>query len=370
MKRSYKYRIYPSRKQVRLLRRAIELHRRLYNAALEHRILAWKTHKQSISCYDQGYELKEIRKEDKDFAWCNHNALQRTLRRLDKAYQSFFRRCKSGEKPGFPKFKGREFFNSIEYTYNNGIRLKDGRLYVQEVGPIRIFMHRSIPEESKIKTAIIKLERPNRWYVVLSLELPDSQIPVRDEPRVGIDMGLEYFCVLSTGELIENPRWYKDAQKDLGILQKRRARCKRGSKQYRELSGQITRWHQRVANKRHDFHNQLSTRLVREFGTIAVENLNIKGLVGSFVGKSVADVGWGQFLHMLEYKSAEHGTGFVKVNARNTSQLCSACGRVVEKTLSVREHNCPKCGYVAHRDVNAAQVILQRGLDLLDRQAA
>jgi putative transposase len=370
MRRGYKYRIYPNRKQVRLLHKAIGLHRQLYNAALEHRILAWKNHKQSISCYAQANELKEIRKEDVSFAWCNHNALNRTLRRLDKAYQSFFRRCKNGEKPGFPKFKGGEFFSSIEYTYNNGIRLKNGKLYVQEVGLIRIFMHRPIPEDAKIKAATIKFEKPNRWYVVFSLELPSPEISIRNEPRIGIDMGLEYFCALSTGELIKNPRWFGETEKGLGVLQKRKARCKRGSKQHGELSRQITRLHQRTANKRHDFHNQLSTQLVRDFSFIAVENLNIAGLARSHVSKSMGDVGWGQFLHMLEYKSEEHGTRFVKVDARNTSQECSACGRIVQKSLSVREHNCPKYGYVAHRDVNAAQVILQRGTDLLDRQAA
>lgn len=364
MLRNYKYRIYPSRKQAQSLRRVFEMHRRLYNAALEHRIFAWRDHKQTVNSYVQGLELKEIRRQDDDFAWCNHNALKRTLRRLDKAYQAFFRRIKNGsEKSGFPKFKSRRNFNSIEYTYDNGLRLVDGRIYIQEVGPVRMFQHRAIPEGAKIKAATVKHEGANRWYVVFALEMQDTNASFRSVPQAGIDMGLEYFCALSTGELVENPRWFREVEKKLGVLQKRRARCEKGSKRYRILSRQISSLYYRTANKRHDFHNQLSTRLVQEFGLIAVEDLNIRGLAKSHVSKSITDAGWAQFLSMLEYKSEEHGAKFIKVNARNTSQICAGCGCIVKKDLSVREHNCPECGYATHRDVNAAQIILMRGLE-------
>lgn len=372
MKRSYKYRIYPSRKQAKLLNEMLGIHRGIYNDALHHRIMVWRQHRVSIGLYNQTYELKAIRALEPNVAWCNYNSLNRTLRRLDKAYKAFFRRIKSGEKKvGFPRFKGYRFFNSIEYTYDNGIRLKgDNRLYIQNIGLIRLFYHRPIPDDARIKVAVIKRDNLGKWSVVLQIELPDPQLAMRRDPAVGIDMGLEVFCALSTGELIDNPRWFRQAEEKLAVLQKRRARCKRGSRQYCTLSKQISRLHQRTANQRHDFHNQLSTRLIREFGTVAVEKLNIKGLAKSHVSKSIGDAGWGQFLAMLEYKALEHGSQFAKVNARNTSQLCSACGCIVKKSLSVREHNCPECGYIANRDVNAARVILSRGLNLLDRQAA
>ena len=183
-------------------------------------------------------------------------------------------------------------------------------------------------------------------------------------------MGLEVFCALSTGELIPNPRWRRDSEIKLGVLSKRQARCKQGSKRYRALARQITNLHRKTRNQRHDFQNQLSTRLVREFGLIAVEKLNIRGLAKSHVRKSIGDAAWGQFLAMLEYKAAEHGTQFCRVSARNTSQLCSACGCIVKKALNIRQHACPECGYTANRDVNAAKVILERATNLLDRQAA
>lgn len=371
MKRSYKYRIYPHRKQIRLLDKMLWIHRGIYNDALRHRITCWKQYRKSIGLYDQTYDLRLIRQDEPDVAWCNYNALNRTLRRLDKAYQAFFRRIREGKKKkeiGFPKFKGRRFFNSIEYSYNNGIRLKDGRLYIQNIGFIRIFYHRPIPGYMKIKAAIVKREGL-RWFVILQIEGPKQQLAVKMHPAIGIDMGLEVFCALSNGELIENPRWFRQSEEALAAFQKRQARCKRGSKQYRNLSRQITNLHRKIRNRRHDFHNQLSTRLVSEFGLIAIEDLNIKGLAKSIVSKSIGDAGWGQFLQMLSYKAREHGSLLVKVNARNTSQLCSACGCVVKKDLSVRVHNCPECGYTANRDVNAARVILNRA-NLPDRQAA
>lgn len=363
MQRSYKYRIYPNRKQVRTLDSVLWAHRKLYNAALQHRIWAWRDRRLTVNSYSQGLELKDIRKHDDDFTRCNANALKRTLRRLDKAYNNFFRRIKQRQEPGFPKYKGRAFFASIEYTYNNGVRLKGDRVYIQEVGEMRMFYHRPIPDDAQIKAVTIKREGTNRWYAIFALDVGDTNGPMRDGPAVGLDMGLEYFCALSTGELIPNPRWFRTDEQRLGILQKRRARCKRGSRRYRELSRQIKGLHSRIANKRHDFHNQLSTRLVREFGLIAVEDLNIKGLARSHVSKSMSDAGWGQFLRMLEYKAEEHGSKFYKVNARNTSQVCSECGCIVKKDLSVREHNCPECGYMAHRDVNAARAVLARATE-------
>lgn len=370
MKRSYKYRIYPNRKQARLLDKMLWIHRGIYNDALRHRITCWKRGK-SIGLYDQTYDLKLIRQDEPDVAWCNYNALHRTLRRLDKAYQAFFRRIRGGKRKGevgFPKFKGRRFFNSIEYTYDNGIRLKGDRLYIQNIGLIRMFYHRPILDDAKIKAAVVT-RRGLKWFVCLQVETPDPQLAVDLYPAIGIDMGLEVFCALSNGELVGNPRWLRQSEETLAVLQKRRARCKRGSKRYRELSCKITGLHSSVRNKRHDFHNQLSTRLVRGFGLIAIEDLNIKGLAKSHVSKSIGDAGWGQFLQMLAYKAQEHGSRLVKVNARNTSQLCSSCGCVVKKGLSVRVHNCPECGYTANRDVNAARVILSRA-NLLDRQAA
>jgi len=224
-----------------------------------------------------------------------------------------------------------------------------------------MFMHREIPADGVIKMAILKQDKLDNWFVIFQVELPDPAIPIRHLPEVGIDMGLEHFATLSTGEQLENPRWFRHAEDELGILQKKRARCRSGSNHYRELTCQIRRLHQRIANKRRDFHHQICASLVQRYGWIAIEDLNIKGLFRSRTSKSMGDAGWSQFLQMLEYKAAWAGTSVIKVKANGTSQECSRCGFVIPKSLSERLHTCSNCGFTAPRDVNAAWVILSRG---------
>lgn len=358
---SYKFRLYPNHQQRASLNRMLEIHRQVYNAALQERKEAWRGCGVSIGYTDQANQLKPIRAFDPDVAWCNYSSLQQTLRRLEKAFQAFFRRIQAGEKPGYPRFKGKSRFNSVCYVYGDGIRLKYDRLYVQKVGLIRLFHHRPLPEEGVIKMIVLKRDRVGNWYAIFQVELAHRHVSLRKSPAVGVDMGLEYFATLSTGEQVENPRWFRRAEERLSVLQRKRARCEKGSKRHRELTRQIRRLHQRVANKRRDFQHKLSTRLVQEYGFIAVEGLNVNGLCRSQVSKSMGDAGWAQFLAMLEYKAERAGTQIVRVDPNGTSQVCSRCGCAVPKTLSEREHRCLQCGFTAPRDVNAAWVILGRG---------
>ena len=365
MKLAFKYRLYPNSEQHQALNRILEIHRQVYNDALKERREAWERCRVSIRYTDQANQLKPIRTFDTDVAWCNYSSLQQTLRRLDKAFQAFFRRVKAGkEKPGYPRFKGKSWFRSICYVYRDGTRLKNGRLYIQNVGLVRIFQHRPIPDDAKIKMVVLKRDKVGNWYAVFQIEVLDACLAVRDEPAVGIDMGLEHFAALSTGELVDNPRWFRQAEEKVATLQRRRARCRRGSRKDKELSRQIAALHRDITRKRHDFHHQLSTRLVNEYTLIAIEDLNIKGLAKSHVSKSIGDAGWGQFVQMLEYKAQRAGIRLVKVNPNGTSQICSNCGRHVQKSLSVRTHHCPHCGFVAQRDVNAALNILGLGQSL------
>ena len=305
---SYKFRLYPNSSQRLALERILEIHRQVYNAALEERRHAWKRCGVSIRYISQANQLKDIRSFDDDVVWCNYSSLQQTLRRLDKAFQAFFRRLKAGETPGYPRFKGRGWFKSVCYVYGDGSKLKDGKLYVQNVGLVRLFQHRPIPDSGTIKMVVLKRDRVGNWYVIFQVELPEINILLRDGPAVGIDMGLAHFATLSSGEMIENPRWFREVEGQLALLQRKRARHKRGSKRYRELTRQIKRLHERVANKRRDFQHQLSTHLVRDHAFIVVEDLNVKGLCRSHVSKSMGDAAWAQFLHMVEYKAAKAGT--------------------------------------------------------------
>ena len=361
MNLSYKHRLYPSRVQAKLLDKMLEIHRTVYNDALTERREAWKRCKISINYYDQANQLKDIRRFDEDVAWCNYSSLQQTLRRLRKAFDGFFRRVKTSEKAGFPRYKGKHWFKSMCFVYDAGLRLRDGKLYVHKVGLIRIFQHRPLPDDAEIKMAILKRDQIGHWYVNFPLELPDAELVPSGKPEVGIDVGFEKLAALSTGEWIDNPRWFRMAEQKLATLQRRRSRCHRGSNKYRELTRQIRCLHEHTANQRRDFHHKESTKIVQRFGLIAVEDLNVRGLARSHVAKSIADAGWSGFVSMIEYKAANAGARFMKVNPNGTSQVCSGCGCNVPKDLSVRVHSCPRCGIVLDRDHNAALNILALG---------
>jgi len=362
MKRSYKFRLYPTKEQTDSLNFLLEQGRLLYNAALQERRDNWQFQKVSVNYYHQANQLKEIRQEDPDgLGKLNYSACQQILRRLDKAFSSFFRRIKTGQKAGYPRFKGIGWFSSLEFRYGDGLRLENGRLYIQNVGHIRIFQHRSIPDNGVIKQAIIKRDKLDNWYVTFQIELPDVAVVPNDEPEVGIDMGLEFFASLSTGEQIDNPRWFRASEEKLALTQHKRSRTKRGSKRNRQLRYSIAKQHRLIANQRRDFQHKLSHRLVNEFGFIAVEDLNVNGLCRSHVSKSMGDAAWAQFLSMLDYKAWSAGSQVVRVDPRYTSQICPECGCLVQKALSDRIHHCPHCGYAVPRDVAASQVILARG---------
>jgi putative transposase len=364
MRLSFKYRLQPTTEQRQILDRLLETHRRIYNDALKERTLAWKHAGKpvSVSYQMQSNQLKEIRTFDEYAAFANFSSLQQTLRRLQKSYDGFFRRVKAGEEPGHPRFKGRNWFKSICYVYRDGVRFDGQRLTVQRVGSMRMFLHRPLPVDATIKMVVLKRDGQGDWFAVFQIEMPDAEPTTDDLYSVGIDMGLTTFATLSNGEEVANPRWFRQSEKKLAALQKRRARCTRRSRKYKKLSKSVAQLHERTANVRRDFHHKLARTLAGRFNLIFVENLNVKGLHQSIVSKSIGDAGWSQFLFFLHYKAENAGSASVEVNARGTSQTCPACGGSVPKTLDVRVHHCSHCGYVASRDVAAAQVIEIRGL--------
>jgi putative transposase len=207
-----------------------------------------------------------------------------------------------------------------------------------------------------------KRDQLGNWFVLLHLDMPDPNAAPAGKPAIGIDVGLETFAALSTGERIDRrPRWFRAAEEKLAALQRRRSRCTRGSRKYRALSRQIRKRHEHTAHQRRDFQHQESAKIVERFGLVAVEDLNVKGLARSHVSKSIADAGWGDFLGMLSYKAENAGGQYVAVNPNGTSQYCSGCGCRVEKSLSVRTHACPHCRLTLNRDVNAARNVLALG---------
>ena len=361
MRKTFKYRLFTNKTQDTVLNDMLNSARYLYNCALEQRILCWKQWRKSINYYDQANTLKEIRSFDEGIAKLNYSASQEILRRLDKSFQAFFRRIKQGEKPGFPRFKGKNYFHSIIFpAYGDGIRLKTGKLYIQNVGSIRINLHRNL--EGTIKTVTIKRQN-DRFYASFSCdEVPQNILPVSTK-EIGIDVGIKTFAVMSDGREIANPKYLKQSEATLKETQSQYSK-----KRSKNLKKKFARLHERVSNQRKDFQHKLSRKIVDEFGYIYIEKLQPKEMVKDNFGilnKYINDAAWTQFFSLLSYKAGDAGRKLIAVNPKNTTQACSGCGKIVPKDLSVRVHNCSHCGLVLDRDLNAAKNIFGLGHSLV-----
>jgi putative transposase len=356
MRLTYKYRLSPTKPQAEFLTGELRDACSLYNAAKQERDEAWKICHKSINYYDQANQLKAMR-ADGCLTLANFSCCQDVLRRVDKAYEAFYARVKRGDKPGFPRYRSFRRYDSITFpSYGDGCRLLTaGKLRVQGAGHIKVKLHR--PLEGTVKTITIKREA-GRWFVCFSVECDSAPLPPSDE-AIGIDVGLTAFATLSDGSEIHNPRCGREGQAKLRRAQRKVARRKKGSNRRRKAVRLLQRAHIHVRNQRADFHHKLSRDLVNRYGLIAVEDLNVKGLAGGMLAKSVHDAGWSQFLNFIAHKAADAGREMVRVDPRGTSQTCT-CGARVPKALADRWHDCPACGLSASRDHVSAQVILQR----------
>jgi putative transposase len=324
---------------------------------LQERRDAYKVSKTSINYQSQQNQLPEIRSEREDIRGVHSQVLQDTLNKLSKAFDAFFRRVKTGETPGYPRFKGQRFFNSFTYP-QSGFRLEGDKLRLSKIDSVRLRLSRKI--EGKIKTCTIK-RQVDGWFVIFTVEENQSRYLPKTGASVGIDVGLENFATLSTGEIIENPRLFRRAEQALKIQQRKVSKKKRGGSNRKKAVSLLGKKHLKVANQRKDFFHKTSLLLIKEFDEIAVEDLNIKGLVKNHhLAKAISDASWGTFSSVLENKAANAGRRVWKVPAAYTSQDCSQCGDRVKKSLAVREHRCIACGNVCHRDHNAALNILGR----------
>jgi putative transposase len=377
MNLAYQYKLKPTKIQERLLRRLLEVACRLYNDALKERKEAWETERRTVTFYDQALKLKGLRATDKELALLNFSACQHVLRRLDKAFKRFFNGLKKGEKVGYPRFKKSHRFRTLEFTYGDGTKIKVDergrlRLYVQNVGLIKVIWHRPLPEGAIFKQVWVTL-KADGWYATFALDVPDEAVrkPLpKTGKAVGIDVGLENLLALSDGMLIDNPKWFKATEEKIALKQRILCKKVKGSKRWRRMCWQIAKLQLKVARQRRDFYFKLVGWLVKEFDLIAVEDLSIKGLAQGICSKGVHDASWGIFLNqILPYKAWSAGKAVVKVSPNGTSQHCAMCGAYVPKDLSDRQHICPYCGFVTHRDTNSAILILKMGLERARRGA-
>jgi putative transposase len=353
--KAFKFKLKLNQKFEQRCAQTLDVCRELYNASLQERRDAWKISAKSVNYHAQAMQLPEIKAARSDLKKVHSQVLQDVLRRSDKAFANFFRQCKNGEKPGFPRFKGKERYDSFCYP-QSGFRLAGDKLHLSKIGSCRIRLSREI--EGKIKTCTIKRE-VDGWYVIFACATSTKEPLPKTGDAVGIDVGLENFLTLSTGEIVENPRFLRESEREIKTAQRRVSRRSNKRSMRRQKAAKLlAKKHLKIRRQRTDFHHKTAKEIIKEFDAIAIEDLNIKGMVKNpKLAKSISDAGWSQFATILVNKAEEPGRQVIKVNPAYTSQDCSRCGERVHKTLSTREHRCLYCGFVAHRDHNAASNI-------------
>jgi putative transposase len=359
---TYKYRLKPTPTQARAVEMVLWRCRDLYNAGLEERKAAYERCGVSVNFTMQSAQVPAIKVECPEYREVNAQVLQEVLHRLEKAFQAFFRRVQAGKAPGYPRFQGRERYHSFTYPQmggHGGARLDNGYLVLSKIGRIAVRWHR--PLYGTPKTVTISREADG-WYACISCaEVPVEPLPPTGR-ETGIDVGLKVFLITAEGEVVENPRHYRHAEKQIARAQRRVSRRKKGSTRRRKAVALLRRKQQKVKRQRTDFHHTTALLLVRGVDTIYIEDLQVANMVRNrHLAKSISDVGWAAFRTILACKAECAGKRAVAVPPAYTSQDCSGCGERVPKSLSVRTHICPSCGLVLDRDENAALNILQLG---------
>lgn len=359
MIRTYKYRLYPSRSQETNLWRVLDACRGLYNMALAERKHAYQLERRSVSKAEL-YELAKHYRQTFPYADQMYSqTAQSVIEQLDLAFQAFFRRVKAGEKPGYPRFKGRGRYNSFLFKqFGHGARLDGRRLKLYGIGRVRVRWHR--PLEGTVKTVRIQ-HKAGRWYACFACEMPEPEPLPKTGRTVGIDVGISALLTTSDGEKVANPAFYRAGQRRLRILQRKLARAKRGSRNHQKALRAVQRQQAHVANQRRDYLHKLSADLVRSFDRIAMEDLRVHNMVRNHhLSKSILDSGWATFRRYLTYKAESAGREVAFVDPAYTSRCCSNCGVVFQDfDLSTRWVTCA-CGLSLDRDHNAALNILRR----------
>lgn len=393
MRRAYVFRLRPTARQHVALAACVESHRELYNAALQERRDAWSHSTTRIYYGGQSAQLTEIRSVRPDQAVWSFSSQQATLRRLTKAFDGFFRRVKRGDTPGYPRFKGKARFDSVEWPKDgDGARwLPDhNRVYLQGIGQVKATVHR--PVQGRVKTIQIK-RQGRRWMLVLSCDdVPTSPLPATGR-QAGVDVGVVTYATCSDGTEVANPRWARQEAARLEAAQQRLQRAQRGSNNRIARRETVAARHRKIANRRKDFHHKQARGLVGAYDLLVVEDLTIANMVrrakpkpdpqrsGQFLpngaraksglNRSISDAGWGQFVSILRAKAEDAGRTWIEVNPRHTSDGCECCGHAApENRVSQGEFVCQRCAHTAPADQHAARNILRAGLALHAATAA
>ena len=366
VRKSFQYRLFPTKRQARSMQATLEECRWLYNHLLEQRKTAYEDRQEALRLYDQQATFTALKAARPSLATVHSQVLQNVAVRLDLAFKAFFRRVKAGETPGYPRFRGVGRYDSFCYPQSGfSLNADEQTVTLSKIGDVKAVLHR--PVLGTIKTCCVRRGSTGKWYVAFSCEsVPTDESPASEEV-VGIDVGLTHFATLSTGEQIENPRFFKTDEKALAKANRRLSKETPGTPERAKRRKPVSRIHERIAFRRHDFTHQTARRLVNRFGVLAIEDLSISRMVHNHcLSKSIMDAAWGQFSEILSSKAASAGRECIKVNPAYTSQDCSGCGHRQAMPLAERVYRCSCCGLHLDRDLNAALNIRARGQPSLD----
>jgi putative transposase len=360
MLKNYQYRIYPTKKQRKTLATTLEECRWLYNHLLEQRKTTYEQENKRLSCFEQQRAYPILKEQRPLLKGVHSQVLQNVAVRIDLAFKAFFCRCRAGETPGYPRFKAYGRYDSFTFPQSGFSITHDHRVCLSKIGIIKMVYHR--PIKGKIKTCTVRRSSTGKWSVTFSVECEPTRLPERPE-RVGIDVGLKTFATLSTGEEIDNPRFFRKEEKALAKVQRKHAKLAKGTPERKKHRKVIARVHERIAWRRDNFTHQQSRKIVNAFGVICVEDLKVNRMVHNHrLAKSIADASWSAFFAQLSRKAEEAGRAFVKVNPAYTSQTCSNRGHRQKMPLHKRIFACPCCHAHLDRDLNAALNICAVGL--------
>lgn len=363
--RQVRYKLYPNQSQLEMLEEWNRLHCDLYNACLQQRRDAHRKGKR-VGYYDQQNELPALKAELPEYTPLGSHALQETVRRVDRAFQAFFRRVKRGETPGFPRYKSRRFFVGFCYPdkagwrFEQGPKGKHGILGLSNLGSIKA---RGKARQWGELRQVVLTRTSDGWYATVTIRCEPTRTLGNDQ--TGIDLGVEAVATLSDGTRVENPRFLKKASTKLKGLQRKLSRRKRFGSNWNRTKQDIAKLHQKVANQRSNFQHKLTSEWVSKYGLIAIEELRVKNMTASGgsrkagLNRVILDVGMAGIYEKLAYKANEAGTRLEDVPTQKVkpSQTCPACLRQEKKLLSQRMHRCP-CGCVMPRDHAAAKIML------------
>lgn len=361
----YKFRIYPNKTQQQVINRILGCSRFVYNHFLAIRRDEWKANHNSLTFAKTCKLLTDLKKRE-ETAWLKEAdimALQQSLRDLDHAFENFFKK-----RAKYPRFKSKHS-NTQSYRTNNignGIRIVDKRIRFPKIGFVKIKQSRTF--EGRILNATVSHTASGKYFVSLCVEMDKEKlISTNGGKQIGIDVGLKEFYTDSNGNIVANPRNLRRLSKKLAREQRRFSHKMPKSRNREKARIRVARVYEHIANIRKDFLHKLSTQLTCENQTIAVEHLNVKGMLKNHrLAKSISDVSWSEFFHQLEYKTELHGGELLKIDMfYPSSQICFNCGyqNPLTKNLSIREWTCPKCGAHHDRDINAAKNILHKALE-------